>query len=96
VGKATPSPPTDPSGNADLAKTLERARAALAQNPGDAQAKSVVLSLEAALVVEQRIKTAREALRRGDKEAALTEIKLGFAVNPKEPRLLDLFREATR
>jgi serine/threonine-protein kinase len=80
----------------ELQGALLEARAVLAQHPGDATAKALAQKVEAALVVEQRIRNAREALRKGDKDTALAEIKLGFAVDPKDPRLIDLFREATQ
>jgi serine/threonine protein kinase len=96
-----PGPPSLERARAALEKgelrgALQEARAVLAQNPEDSRAKALAQNVEAALVVEERIKSAREALQRGDKEAALAEIRLGFAVNPKDPRLIDLFREATQ
>jgi serine/threonine protein kinase len=80
----------------ELQGALLEAKAFLAQSPNDREGKALAQRVEASLVVEQRIRSAREALRRGDKEAALEEIRLGFAVNPKDQRLLDLFREATQ
>ena len=47
-------------------------------------------------MVEDRIKQAREALRKGDRETALQEVRAGLAVAPSDARLLALFEEATR
>jgi hypothetical protein len=80
----------------DLPRALSEARAVLSRHPNDSEAQGIAQKVEAALVVEQRIRNAREALRKGDKDLALEELRLGFAVNPKDQRLLDLFREATQ
>jgi hypothetical protein len=101
-----PLPPPSPLGSlehaqqlldrGDLQGALAEARAAHALRPNDAAAQKLAAKLEADAVVEQRIRNAREALKRGDKDAALEEAKLGLFVNPKDPRLLDIFREATQ
>ena len=78
------------------AAALAEARAVLARNPGNAEARILVEDAEAAIVVEDRIKKAREALRKGDREKALQEARAGLAVAPSDARLLALFKEATR
>ena len=79
-----------------FAAALAEARAVLRRNPGNAEARALVEDAEVALVVEDKIKKAREALRRGDQEKALQEVRAGLAVAPSDARLLALFKEATR
>jgi serine/threonine-protein kinase len=75
---------------------LAEAKAVLRRNPGNAEARTLVEDAEAAMVVEERIKKAREALRKGDRETALQQVRAGLAVAPSDGRLLELFKEATR
>ena len=75
---------------------LAEARGVLARNPGNAEARQLVEDAEAAVMVEERIKKARLALRSGDREKALQEVRAGLVVAPSDGRLLELFREATR
>ena len=79
-----------------FAAALAEARAVLARNPGNAEARQLVEDAEAAVVVEERIKKARDALRKGDREKALQEVRAGLVVAPSDGRLLELFKEATR
>jgi len=79
-----------------FAAALAEARAVLARNPGNAEARTLVEDAEAAVVVEDRIKKAREALKKGDREKALQEVRAGLVVAPSDARLLALFKEATR
>ena len=44
--------------------------------------------IEADMAVEARLKQAREALRRGDREGALAEVRAGLAVKSTDGRLL--------
>src|SRR5439155_1640177 len=48
-----------------FAAALAEARAVLARNPGNAEARTLVEDAEAAVVAEDRIKKARDALRKG-------------------------------
>jgi hypothetical protein len=48
------------------------------------------------MVVEKRLRGAREALKRGDRDAALAEVKAGLAVSGNDARLLALFRDLTQ
>ena len=78
------------------AAALAEARAVLRREPGNAQAKSLVEDIEVDVVVEQRLKQAREAMRRGDREGALAQVRAGLAVKSADARLMSLFRELTR
>jgi hypothetical protein len=78
------------------AQALAEARAVLEKEPGNAEAKDLASDAEASLVIEDAVKKARAALKTGDKDAALREVKKGLAVNASEGRLLALFREATQ
>jgi serine/threonine protein kinase len=75
---------------------LAEAKAILRRDPGNAQAKTIAEEAEAALVVEDRIRRARDAIRRGDRDEALEQVKAGLAVNANDARLMDLFRELTK
>jgi eukaryotic-like serine/threonine-protein kinase len=79
-----------------FAAALAEARAVLRRDPGNAEAKMIAEEAEAATVVETRLKDARAALRRGDRDAALAEVRAGLAVSPNDARLLALFRELVR
>ena len=110
--EATDSPPpakeptTPPAGQLDrasslleqgrFASALQEARAVLDREPGNTQARTIAEDAEAALMVETRLKNAREALRRNDRETALAEVRAGLAVNGSDARLLALFRELTQ
>jgi serine/threonine-protein kinase len=103
---ATAGAPTPSAGRLDragdlyegghYAAALAEARAVLRREPGNAQAKALVEDIEVDMVVEQRLKQAREALRRGDREAALAQVRAGLAVKSTDARLMSLFRELTR
>jgi serine/threonine protein kinase len=77
------------------AAALAEARAILAKDRANAEAKTIAEEAEAALVVEDHIRKAREALKRGDREGALEHVKAGFLVNANDKRLMDLWRELT-
>jgi hypothetical protein len=78
------------------AAALGEARAVLQRDPGNSEARTVAEEAEAALVIEGALRKAREALKRGDKEAAIEQLKVGLAVNSNERRLLELWRQATQ
>jgi tetratricopeptide (TPR) repeat protein len=75
---------------------LAEARAVLAREPDNAEAMALAGDAEAAIVIETCVRNARSALKAGDREGALAEVRKGLAVNPSEARLLALFREATQ
>jgi len=97
-----------PSGNARLdhasdlyesghyAAALGEARAILRREPANAEAKALVEDIEADQAVEARLKEAREAIRRGDRAAALESVRAGLAVKGSDGRLLGLFKELTQ
>jgi len=66
------------------------------REPGNDEARTIAEEAEAALVIEDALKKARDALRKGDKDAAIEHLKQGLAVNSNERRLLELWREATQ
>ena len=68
----------------------------LRRDPGNAEAKMIAEEAEAATVVETRLRGARAALKRGDRDAALAEVRAGLAVRPNDARLLALFRDLTQ
>jgi serine/threonine-protein kinase len=78
------------------ASALQEARAVLEREPGNAQARTIAEDAEAALMVETRLKNARDALRRNDRDTALAEVRAGLAVSGNDARLLALFRELTQ
>ena len=78
------------------AAALAEAKAVLRREPGNQEAKSLAEDIEADMVVETRLKEAREALRRGDREAALAQVRAGLAVKSTDGRLLSLFKELTQ
>jgi serine/threonine-protein kinase len=78
------------------AQALAEAKAVLQREPGNQAAKELAQDAEAAILIEEAIKKARAALKAGDRDAALVEIRRGLAVNPSEARLLALFKEATQ
>jgi serine/threonine-protein kinase len=78
------------------ASALSEARAALARAPDSEQARDIIQEAEALLLVEASLQSAREAWRRGDREATRSELRKGLAVRPEDARLLALWREITR
>jgi len=78
------------------ASALQEARAVLDREPGNAQARTIAEDAEAAVMVETRLKNARDALRRNDRDTALAEVRAGLAVSGNDARLLALFRELTQ
>ena len=78
------------------AAALAEARAVLARDPHNDDAQQIAEEAEASLLIETVLKNARQALARGDREAAQVELRRGLAVNNNEARLLALWREATQ
>ena len=78
------------------AQALAEARAILARDPNDADARALAGDAEAAILIEECVRKARAALKEGDRDRAMEEIRRGLSVNPSEGRLLALHREATQ
>jgi serine/threonine-protein kinase len=78
------------------AGALAEAKAVLARDPGNREAKSLVEDIEADMAVAARLKQAQEAMRRGDREEALAQVRAGLAVKNNDGRLLSLFKELTQ
>jgi serine/threonine-protein kinase len=78
------------------AGALAEARAVLARDPHNDDAQQIAEEAEASLLIETVLKNARQALARGDLEAAQVELRRGLAVNNNDARLLALWREATQ
>jgi eukaryotic-like serine/threonine-protein kinase len=74
-------------------EALAEARAVLEREPGNREAARLAQEAEAELVVEDCLRAAREALREGDRERALEEVRRGFLVRKSDPRLLAMHRE---
>jgi hypothetical protein len=64
--------------------------------PTNPDAASLAQEAEAELVIEDCLKNARAALRDGDRERALEEVRRGFAVRKNDARLLAMHREAVQ
>jgi len=107
VAEATEPPPVSPQSarleraeqlleQGRFAAALAEARGILQREPQNAEAREVAQEAEASLVVERVLKTAREALARGDRETAEAELRKGLQVRPSDARLLALWREATQ
>ena len=79
--------------NGRYAQALADARAVLARSPGNAQARALAEDAEAAIAVEAALKNARQAMQKGDNDAALQHVRAGLAVAPADGRLLALFRQ---
>jgi hypothetical protein len=77
-------------------QALAEARAVLKREPENAEARMIAEEAEAALLVEGALRKAKDALQKGDKDAAVEELKRGLAVNASDARLLALWREATQ
>ena len=78
------------------AAALAEAKAVLRREPANREAKSLVEDIEADMAVAARLKQAQEAMRRGDREEALAQVRAGLAVKSNDGRLLSLFKELTQ
>jgi hypothetical protein len=78
------------------AEALAESRAVLEAQPTSREATALAQQAEAELVVEECLRNARAALRAGDRERAIDELRRGFLVRKDDPRLLALHREAVQ
>jgi type II secretory pathway component HofQ len=78
------------------AAALAEAKAVLGREPGNREARSLVEDIEADMAVAARLKQAQDAMRRGDREEALAQVRAGLAVKNNDGRLLALFKELTQ
>jgi serine/threonine-protein kinase len=76
--------------------SLAEARAVLRREPGNLRAKTLVEDAEVELAVETRIREARAALQKGDKDAAIEAIRAGLILKPSDARLLALWKDVTK
>jgi serine/threonine-protein kinase len=109
LAAATPPPPPPPAeaaGNLDRANehmakgryaaALAEAKAVQRREPGNEEARAIAEDAEVQLVVEDRLRKARDLVKRGDREAALSEVRAALTVAPSDARLIALFRELTQ
>jgi hypothetical protein len=68
----------------------------LRREPRNVKARELVEDAEVELVAEECLKNAREDMKKGERDDALTEVKRGLAAKPADGRLLALFRELTQ
>ena len=78
------------------AEALAESRAVLEAQPTSREATALAQQAEAELVVEECLRNARAALRAGDRERAIDELRRGFLVRKDDARLLALHREAVQ
>jgi hypothetical protein len=78
------------------AAALAEAKAVLRGEPDNREAKSLVEDIEADIAIASRFKQAQDAMRRGDREEALAQVRAGLAVKGNDGRLLGLFKELTQ
>ena len=75
------------------AEALAEARAVLEAEPRSARATALAQQAEAELVIEECLRNARLALKEGDRERALEEVRRGFLVRKNDARLMAMHRE---
>jgi hypothetical protein len=75
---------------------LNEARAVLARQPDNEEARALVEDAAAALLVEEKLRNARAALGRGDRTTALSEVRAGLAAAPNDARLVALQKQLAR
>jgi serine/threonine-protein kinase len=78
------------------AEALAEARAILDATPTNAEASALAQQAESEIVIEECLRNARNALREGDRERALEEVRRGFLVRKNDPRLLQMHREVVQ
>jgi serine/threonine-protein kinase len=96
TGNARVDKANDDLENRRYGQALAEARAVLTREPGNVEARTIAEEAEAGLVIEEAVQKARDALKKGNKEAAIEALKRGLAVNGNEARLIALWREATQ
>jgi tRNA A-37 threonylcarbamoyl transferase component Bud32 len=72
---------------------LAEARAVLDGEPGNARATALAQQAEAEIVIEECLKNARDALKAGDRDRAMEELRRGSQVRQNDPRLIAMFKE---
>ncbi len=78
------------------AEALAEARAVLDAQPRNSRAAALAQQAEAELVIDECLRNARAALREGDVERALEEVRRGFLIRKNDPRLLAMHREVVQ
>ena len=86
----------DSVGRGRWAEALAEARAVLEAQPTNREATALAQQAEAELVVEECLRNARAALKDGDRERAIDELRRGFLVRKDDARLLALHREVVQ
>jgi predicted Ser/Thr protein kinase len=76
-----------------FAAAMAEARAVLAREPENQEARQLVEDVEVELLVERKLKEARDALASGNRELALQCVQAGLAAKPTDSRLTALRRE---
>jgi serine/threonine-protein kinase len=82
--------------NGRFSQALAEARAVLRQAPTNRDATVLAQAAEEAVVIEECLANARKALKAGDRDRALAEVRRGLTINPSDSRLLELHGEVTR
>ena len=75
------------------ADALAEARVVLAAEPGNSRAAALAQGAEAELVIEECLRNARAALKEGDRDRAMAELRRGSRVRPNDARLIAMFKE---
>jgi Flp pilus assembly protein TadD len=78
------------------AEALAEARAVLEAEPTNPRATAIAQQAEAEVVIDECLRNARAALREGDRERALDEVRRGFLIRKNDPRLLAMHREVVQ
>ncbi|MCG6923888.1 MAG: protein kinase [Acidobacteria bacterium] len=79
-----------------FADALAEAHAVLQRDPTNREATVLAQAAEEAVVIEECLANARKALKAGDRDRALAEVRRGLIINPSDSRLLELHGEVTR
>ena len=79
-----------------FAEALAEARAVRQLDPTNREATVLAQAAEEAVVIEECLANARQALKAGDRDRALAEVRRGLIIKPSDSRLLELHGEVTR